>query len=80
MMNIKTANGLRACLIYCGDGQYRVRIYDERGYEFKDYDIKHCDLFFEINDEDAYLYELGDKCWIDHSPQTLGKDNERTDP
>ncbi len=77
-MKIKAANSLTGCLIYCGDGQYRVRIYDEHKLSmFKDYDIRHCDLFFEINDEDAYLYEDEQgKCWIDHSPQTLGKEEK----
>jgi len=39
---------------------------------FKDYDLKVSDLCFEIADEDAYLYEDGDKLWIDYSPETLG--------
>jgi hypothetical protein len=79
-MNIKSANGLTGCLIYCGDNQYCIRVYDEHKLgTFKDYDIKHWDLFFEINDEDAYLYEDDNgKCWIDHSPETLGKDNDQT--
>lgn len=72
-MKSELANGRVGCLIYCADGQYRVRIYDEHKLSmFKDYDIKHCDLFFTITDEDAHLYEDGDRCWIDHSPETLG--------
>jgi len=73
-----SAKGLTGYLIYCGDGQFRIRIYDQQNYAiervatFKDYDIKHSDLFFEISDDDAYLYENGDKCWIDHGPDTLG--------
>lgn len=78
-MNIKSANGLTGCLIYCGDNQYCIRIYDEHNPNmFKDYDIRHWDLFFRIDDEDAYLYEDGDKCWLDNSPETLGKDNDQT--
>jgi hypothetical protein len=72
-MNIKSANGLTDRLTDGGDNQYYIRIYDEHNPNmFKDYDIKHWDLVFDINDEDAYLYEDGDKCWIDHSPETLG--------
>lgn len=73
-MKIESANGRTACLIYCGDGQYKIRV--NKSGTFKDYDIRHSDLFFEIQDEDAYLYEQDDKLWLDHSPQTLGKDNE----
>jgi hypothetical protein len=76
-MKIESANGREACLIYCGDDQYRIRIYDKHKLGmFKDYDIRHFDLFFEIKDEDAYLYEEGDQQWIDHSPETLGIENE----
>lgn len=72
-MKVESANGRTACLIYCGDGEYRIRIYDKiKLGMFNDYDIKHSDLFFNINDEDAFLYEDGDEKWIDHSPSTLG--------
>jgi hypothetical protein len=64
------ANNKVGCLIYCGDEQYRIRFYNPDK-SFKDYDIKISDLFFKIDDEDAYLYEDDDKCWIDHSPSTL---------
>lgn len=68
----KSAKGVEACLIYCGDGQYRIRIYD-KDFKFKDYDICHSDLSIKIDDEDAYLYEYEDnKMFIDHSPETLG--------
>lgn len=73
-MKITSANGLTACLIYCSEGNYKIRIYDDHKLAtFKDYDVRHCDLFFEINDEDAYLYEDGENLWLDHSPATLGK-------
>lgn len=72
-MKIQSANGLIGCLIYCADDQYRIRIYDrDNSYEFKDYDIRHSDMFFKIEDSDVYLYEDGDDAWIDHSPDTLG--------
>ena len=78
-MKVESANGRVGCLIYCGDGQYRIRIYDPVKLSmFKDYDIAHCDLFFEINDEDAYIYETDDgKMYIDHSPSTLGITDEK---
>lgn len=73
-MKIDSANGKNACLIYCGDGNYRIRIYHKSDKsDFKDYEIAHSDLWFKIKDEDAFLYEDDDgKMWIDHSPATLG--------
>ena len=73
-MKIESANGKEGCLIYCGDCKYRIRFYDDMKMGmFKDYDIAHCDLFFTVNDEDAYLYEHEDgKMYLDHSPETLG--------
>jgi hypothetical protein len=69
----KSANGTECCLIYCGDGQYRIRVYSKDAENsFKDYDILHNDLFFTICDEDAHFYELGDRMWIDHAPSTFG--------
>lgn len=74
MKALKSANGLVGCLIYCADGKYRLRVYDEHKMSmFEDYEIAIGELFFEINDEDAYLYvnSRGTK-YIDHSPKTLG--------
>ena len=76
-MKIESANGRTACLIYCGSGKYKIRVWDPRKLgTFKDYDIGHSYLFFEIRDEDACLYEQDDKLWLDHGPQTLGIDDE----
>ena len=70
-MKTESVNGREACLIYCGDGVYRIRLYTGVGV-FKDYDIRHSDLWFEINDDDCFLYEDGENAWIDHGPSTLG--------
>lgn len=70
-MKVTNANGTDACLIYCADGQYRIRVY-KTFEDFIDYDIKHSDLLFTINDLDASFYSDGDIHWIDHSPETLG--------
>lgn len=64
--------------MYCSDGKYRMRIYDDGKLStYEDYEIAISDLFFVINDEDAHLYEdsAGIK-WIDHNPQTLGRNME----
>ena len=74
-MKVKSADRMHACLIVCTDQKRRIRIYDENNLGvFKDYDVRHSDLWFDINDEDAYLYEDGDRMWIDHSPATLGEE------
>ena len=70
-MKIESVNGREACLIRCADGAYRIRLYTAVGV-FKDYDIMHNDIWFEINDDDCFLYEDGENAWIDHSPSTLG--------
>lgn len=76
MKPLQSANGRSGCLIYCGDNQYRIRIYDEHKLGmFEDYDIRISDLFFTINDEDAHLWvdEVTGRMIIDHHPQTLGQ-------
>lgn len=74
MKSVKSANKVEACLLYCMDGKFRIRVYDKENKDvFDDYDILHNDLFFKINDKDAYFYEdENGKKWIDHSPETLG--------
>ena len=42
-----------------------------------DYDVAHCDLQIEVKDDDAYIYQRGEKLVIDYSPSTLGI-NEKT--
>lgn len=78
-MKVTNANGTEACLIYCADGkyrgQYRIRVYKTTD-SFIDYDIRHSDLWFTINDLDASFYSDGDNHWIDHSQETLGLSNE----
>lgn len=71
---IGSAMGLHGCLIYTGDGDYRIRFYNNTG--FDDVKIAHCDLGFQITDSDAYIYEddKGQK-WLDHAPETLGIKN-----
>ena len=74
-MKIKSANNLEACLIYCADNVFRIRIYN-KDHSFSDYDILHNDLTFTITDTDAFLYEADNgKCYLDHSPETLGMKN-----
>jgi len=72
MSNIKSANGVRGCIISGVDGAYYFRVYDA-DHNFTDYDLHHFDLCVIIDDEDAFFYsdELGTR--LDHAPATLGK-------
>ena len=73
-MDIKSANGVRGCILDSFDGTYFFRVYN-KDFTFKDYDLHHCDLFVTIDDADAYFYEDGDNLRLDHSPATLGKND-----
>ena len=69
---IGSANGKKGILIWCADNKFRIRLTDENGC-FEDLNIMHCDLSFEIQDEDAYIYEdMNGRKYLDHSPETLG--------
>lgn len=73
-MKVMDAKGQRGYLIWTANGYY-FRVYAEGS--FKDYRLLHTDLYIEILDEDAELYEYdGEQCLLDHSRQTLGKDIE----
>lgn len=68
----RPANGEVGYLIYChGTNEYMFRVYDAQ-HNFKDYDIRHCDMRIKIIDADAYFYEGPGVCELDHSPATLG--------
>ena len=70
-MESKTANGEVGYLIWCGGDRYVFRQYDAN-HDFKDYDIRHCDMRIKIIDADAHFYEDNGKLTLDHSPATLG--------
>lgn len=70
-MKTKSANGLTGMLIQTLDSM-KFRVYNNERM-FTDYDIRHYDLQVTIVDPDAYIY---DNKYIDHSPQTLGIENE----
>lgn len=77
-MKIETANGATGQLIYCMDGKYRFRVYSDDDKSFIDYDLLHSDLTVTICDEDAAFYISEGVTLLDHSPDTLGINNEQT--
>ena len=77
-MKIKSAKGLKGCLIYIhGANKYMFRVY-RKDKSFEDYELLHNDLSITITDADSALYDYGKKKILDHSPETLGiEKNER---
>lgn len=65
------ANGTTGILINVL-GKMMFRVYTEDHASFVDYDIFHSDLQVTIDDDDAYFYKKGERCYLDHSPKTLG--------
>jgi len=70
-MTVKSANGVRGHLLANFDGTYCFRVYGEN-HTFVDYDLHHCDLCVIIDDEDAAFYSSDEQNILDHSPTTLG--------
>jgi hypothetical protein len=67
-----SANGFTGFLLNTFDGGFVFRVYDDEGYN--DYKIKHSDLYIKIIDADAFFYDAE---ILDHSPETLGLDNDK---
>ena len=85
-VKIQTANGTKGFLIWDGIGKFMFRVYEYEQVEggintikgFKDYDVLHSDLQIIINDDDSSFSEYDDgRLSLDHSPSTLGHDDEQ---
>jgi hypothetical protein len=74
----KSADGVTGHLIHIYGGQYAFRVYNKEDDTFVDYDLMHSDLSVTINDADAffYHYEVDGATQLDHSPETLGIDDD----
>jgi hypothetical protein len=70
-----SADGVEGHLIYTAMGKYMFRVYTDEG-EFTDYDLHHSDLCVTITDKDATFYSDAFSNRLDHSPATLGVENE----
>ena len=66
-----SANGFTGYLLNTFDGGFVFRVYHAEGYN--DFKINHSDLRIKIVDEDAFFYDAE---ILDHSPETLGLDND----
>lgn len=74
-MKALSADGQEGMLIYTGEDYY-FRVYNSVG-DWDDYRICHSDLNIVIKDQDAYFFTDSDgEKWLDHSPETLGFNNE----
>jgi hypothetical protein len=76
-MKPTSANGVTGCLLpMFGERTWVFRVYHADG-QFTDYDIHHSDLTVTIADEDAYFYDRDNgEPYLDHSPATLGKEED----
>lgn len=72
---ITKAKGVRGQLLDNFDGTYCFRVY-AKDYTFVDYDLRHCDLSIIIDDEDACFYTNDEQNTLDHSPATLGLEDD----
>jgi hypothetical protein len=70
-VKIESADGREGYLIWCGGDRYVFRQYDVN-HDFRDYDIRHCDMRIKIIDADAHFYDHNGELTLDHSPATLG--------
>lgn len=74
---VTSANGVKGCIIDSPVSGPFFRVYDEF-HNFRDYEIRHSDLFITIDDEDACFHEHPDgSITLDHSPETLGISEEQ---
>ena len=70
---IKPATGVSGHLLrlaYLDTFVFRVYAED---HTWVDYDLSHSDLCVTITDPDAFFYHEADKHYLDHAPETLGK-------
>ena len=77
MIKIKPATGVSGHLLRVDHDTFVFRVY-AADHTWVDYDLQHSDLCVTITDPDAFFYHEADKHYLDHAPETLGK--EYTDP
>jgi hypothetical protein len=69
---VSPAAGVTGFLLKRADGSFFFRVYCTSG-DFTDYDIRHDDLEVTISpDALASFYQIGDRRFLDHSPEVLG--------
>lgn len=71
MKPIKSANGVRGCLIRSFAHDLPLfRVTDENG-EFRDYVVTHYDVDMVIDDDSAHFYEQDGEFYLDYSPDVM---------
>ena len=73
-MKYKPAKGIKGFILRTAAGPV-FRVYN-KDKSFTDYDLVHFDLEVEILDDDAFFYEYDIGATLDHSPSSLGIENE----
>lgn len=67
-----SANGVNGVLLRVDYDTFVFRVY---GLDtFVDYNLKHSDICMTITDEDAFFYHEYGEHYLDHAPETLGKE------
>ncbi len=73
MVDIKPATGVSGHLLKVAYDTFVFRVY-AADHTFVDYDLQHSDLCVTVADPDAFLYHEGGQHYLDHAPETLGKE------
>ena len=77
MVEIKPATGVNGILLRVDYDTFVFRVY-AADHTFVDYDLQHSDLCVTIADPDAFFYHEGGEHYLDHAPETLGKESDNT--
>ena len=67
------ANGVSGHLLRVDYDTIVFRVYDT-DHTFVDYDLRHSDLCVTLTDPDAFFYHEAGEHYLDHAPETLGKE------
>jgi len=70
---ITPATGVSGHLLRVDYDTFVFRVYAE-DHTWVDYDLRHSDLCVTLTDPDAFFYQEGNEHYLDHAPETLGKD------
>ena len=67
------ATGVNGILLRVDYDTFVFRVY-AADHTWVDYDLRHSDLCVTLTDPDAFFYYEAGKHYLDHAPETLGKE------
>ena len=68
------AMGVSGHLLRVDYDTFVFRVY-AADHTFVDYDLQHSDLCVTVTDPDAFFYHEAGEPFLDHAPETLGKES-----